>query len=87
MCIRDRLIILAARPGVGKTSFALNIAQNIAMGQSLPVAIFSLEMSAGDLAMRMMCSEAEIPLSKVRSGQAKDDEYVKLLNACLLYTS
>ena len=78
---KDQLIILAARPGVGKTSFALNIAQNIAMGQSLPVAIFSLEMSAGDLAMRMMCSEAEIPLSKVRSGQAKDDEYVKLLNA------
>lgn len=70
---KDQLIILAARPGVGKTSFALNIAQNIAMGQSLPVAIFSLEMSAGDLAMRMMCSEAEIPLMQgpQRPGQGR----------------
>ncbi|MBE5781648.1 MAG: replicative DNA helicase [Clostridiales bacterium] len=78
---KDQLIILAARPGVGKTSFALNIARNIAVGQGQPVAIFSLEMSAGDLAMRMMCSEAEIPLSRVRAGQAKDEEYVKLLGA------
>ncbi|MDL2224815.1 replicative DNA helicase [Eubacteriales bacterium OttesenSCG-928-M02] len=77
----DQLIVLAARPGMGKSSLALNMAHNIGVKQNMPVAIFSLEMSIGDLAMRMMCSEAEVPLTKARSGQYTDEEYVKLLAA------
>ncbi|MEE9455871.1 MAG: replicative DNA helicase [bacterium] len=66
---KQNLIILAARPGVGKTSLALNVAQNLALDRNLPVAIFSLEMSREALAHRLLCSVARVDLSLVRSGR------------------
>lgn len=66
------LAILAARPGVGKTSFALNLAVNAAK-QGTAVAFFSLEMSSGQLIQRILCSEARISLSRIRSGKKLDD--------------
>ena len=64
------MVILAARPSMGKTAFALNIASHIALRQQKPVAIFSLEMSAGDLTTRILCSEARIPMGRVMGGKA-----------------
>ena len=78
MCIRDRLIILAARPSVGKTAFALNIAQNVATRFSIPVVIFSLEMNALDMVYRMICAEGNINASNLRTGQLTDDEWSSL---------
>ena len=75
------LIVLAARPGVGKTSLALNIAQNVAVDGKAPVAIFSLEMSAQELGERMMCSAARVSSHKVRTGTLSGDDYAKLVQA------
>ena len=61
-----QLVILAARPGMGKTSFALNLAHNAGVKHRLPVAIFSLEMPRSDLALRMICAEARVSLGKAR---------------------
>ncbi len=74
-----QLIVLAARPGRGKTSFALNICHNVAVKSDLPVAYFSLEMSAEDLALRMMCSDAEVNLGDARSGRISETDFAKLL--------
>lgn len=74
----DELIVLAARPGVGKTAFALNIVQNVAVTQHLPVAIFSLEMGGESLVMRMIASQGMIPNYHLRSGQLTDEEWIKL---------
>lgn len=74
------LIILAARPGVGKTSFALNIATN-AVKAGFPVIFFSLEMSDVQLVQRIMCSEAQVSLSKVRSGDVGAHDWSALLEA------
>ena len=73
---RSDLIILAARPAMGKTAFALNIAQNVALRAKVPVAIFSLEMSKKQLVQRLLCSEAEIDSQRLKTGnmQAKDWE-------------
>ncbi len=78
---RANLIVLAARPGMGKTSLALNIAQNIAVQGHAPVAIFSLEMSARELGERMMCSSARVSSHKVRTGTLSGDDYAKLVQA------
>jgi replicative DNA helicase len=78
---KSQLIVIAGRPGMGKTSFALNIAQNIALNQKVPVAIFSLEMSREQLAMRMLCSEANVDSQKTRSGDLTYDDLDKLANA------
>ena len=78
---RSDLIILAARPGMGKTSFALGIAKYIAVEEKLPVAIFSLEMSKQQVAQRLMCAEARIDLQRLRSGSLRDDEWPKLARA------
>jgi replicative DNA helicase len=75
---RSDLIILAARPAVGKTAFALNVAQNIAVRVGLNVAIFSLEMGAAQLVMRMICAEGNIDAGKMRSGYLDDDDWRKL---------
>jgi replicative DNA helicase len=75
------LIVLAARPGVGKTSLALNIAQNVAVDGKAPVAVFSLEMSAQELGERMMCSAARVSSHKVRTGTLSGDDYAKLVHA------
>jgi replicative DNA helicase len=63
------LVVLAARPAMGKTSFALSIARNCAAGHRWPVAVFSLEMSSGQLAERMLCAEAEVDASALRQGR------------------
>ena len=78
---KANLIVLAARPGMGKTSLALNIAQNIAVQGQAPVAIFSLEMSARELGERMMCSSARVSSHRVRTGTLSGDDYAKLVQA------
>lgn len=75
------LIILAARPSMGKTAFALNIARHAAIESGLPVAVFSLEMSKEQLTMRMLCSEARVDSSRLRSGFFSRDDWVKLTDA------
>ena len=74
----DQLIIIAARPAVGKSAFALNIAQNVATKSSRPVAIFSLEMSALDMVNRMICAEGNINASNLRTGSLTDEEWSSL---------
>ncbi|KUK81815.1 replicative DNA helicase [Petrotoga sibirica] len=76
---RSELIIIAARPSMGKTSFAANIATNMALQSNIAVAIFSLEMSKEQLANRILCSEAKVDLHKVRTGQISDEEWEKLV--------
>src|SRR5574344_1754319 len=66
---KGTLIILAARPGVGKTAFALSIARNIAVDRKVPIAFFSLEMTAIELAMRLVSAETQIPGEKLRKGE------------------
>lgn len=68
------LVILAARPSVGKTTFALDIARNVAVNAKVPVGIFSLEMSKEQLADRMLCAEASVGLWKMRTGKLEDDD-------------
>jgi len=71
---RSDLIILAGRPSMGKTAFGLNIASNIARKHNLPVAIFSLEMSKEQLALRFLASEAEIDSNRLRTGHFSQNE-------------
>ncbi len=75
------LIILAARPSVGKTSFALNIAQHIAFREGRSVGFFSLEMSKEQLGFRVLCSEADVDAKKVRDGYASKEAMVRLVTA------
>lgn len=75
------LIIIAARPAMGKTSLALSMAYNIAARSKLPVGMFSLEMSASQLVQRIISMESNIPLQKIRSGTMNDDEWMKLQDA------
>ena len=77
---KSDLIILAARPSMGKTAFALNIAQNIAIRQNVPVVIFSLEMSKIQLAQRVVCAEAEIDAQRVRMGELQPNEWERISN-------
>nr|WP_277071814.1 replicative DNA helicase [Slackia exigua] len=74
------LLILAARPAVGKTSFALNVAVNAAK-HGASVALFSLEMSATQLVQRILCSEARVNLSKLRTGSLTDADWAPILSA------
>jgi replicative DNA helicase len=78
---RSDLIIIAGRPSMGKTSFALNIATNIAKQHKLTVAIFSLEMSRDQLAMRLLSSESKIESNKLRSGRITENEMEPLMKA------
>ena len=77
----DELIILAARPAVGKTAFALNIAQNVGTQNDTPVAIFSLEMSAQSLVSRMLCAEGSIDANHFRTGNLTPQEWDNLMVA------
>jgi len=72
------LILVAARPAMGKTSFALNIAENVAIHKRVPVAIFSLEMSKEQLVSRMLSSEVMIDSQKLKTGQLEDDDWQKI---------
>ncbi|MDH6351893.1 replicative DNA helicase [Brevibacillus sp. 1238] len=78
---RSDLIILAARPSVGKTAFAQNVAQRAAEITNEPIAIFSLEMSAAQLVQRMISSEGHIEADRLRSGQLEADDWEKLTEA------
>ncbi len=78
---RNDLIIVGARPSVGKTAFALNIAQNVATKAQENVAIFSLEMGAEQLVMRMLCAEGNINAQNLRTGSLTDEDWGKLTMA------
>ncbi len=72
------LILIAARPAMGKSAFALNIATNAAVKSNIPVAIFSLEMSKEQMVNRILCSEAMVDSNKVRTGKLEEDDWTKL---------
>ena len=78
---RSDLIIVAARPSVGKTAFALNVAQNVAVRAKETVAIFSLEMSAAQLVQRIICAEANVDAGRIRTGNLEGDDWEKLTMA------
>ncbi|HBT39560.1 MAG: Replicative DNA helicase [Thermotoga sp. 50_1627] len=83
---KSDLIIIAARPSVGKTAFALTIARNMAVKFNLSVGIFSLEMSKEQLAQRLLCSESRVDLHKIRTGYLSDQEWERLtIGASKLY--
>ncbi|CQR69994.1 Replicative DNA helicase [Sporomusa ovata DSM 2662] len=75
------LILIAARPSMGKTAFVLNIAQNIAIKEKQAVAFFSLEMSKEQLVQRMLCSEAPIDAQRLRIGELENNDWDKLVRA------
>ena len=75
------LILIAARPAMGKSAFALNIATNVAINEKVPVAIFNLEMSKTQLVNRMLCSEAMVDSNKVRTGKIDEEDWIKLATA------
>lgn len=77
----SELILIAARPAMGKTAFALNIATNAALRANVPVAVFSLEMSKEQLVNRILCSEAMVDSNKVRTGKLDEDDWAKLAGA------
>jgi replicative DNA helicase len=72
------LVIIAGRPSMGKTSFALNVAQHLAIKEKVPVAVFSLEMANEQLVMRLLCSEAHVDSHKLRTGYLKSRKYADL---------
>lgn len=75
------LIILAARPSMGKTTFALNIARNVAVDLKVPVVVFSLEMSKEQLALKLLCSEAGVDNQRIRTGTLMDNDWPRLSHA------
>ena len=75
------LIVLAARPSMGKTAFALNIAEHVAVKEGLPVVVFSMEMGASQLALRMVGSLGRIDQQHLRTGKLRDDEWERLTEA------
>jgi len=79
--VAGNLIIIAGRPGMGKTSFALNVAQHMAIRAGKTVGFFSLEMGQNELAQRILASEANLPFTSVRSGQLSDGQWTSLLDA------
>ena len=78
---RSDLILLAARPGMGKTSFALDIAKHAAVNQKKTVAFFSLEMSTDQIATKLLSSEAMIPRTKILTGALSDEEWERIVKA------
>ncbi|HEX6964331.1 MAG TPA: replicative DNA helicase [Gemmatimonadaceae bacterium] len=78
---RADLIIVAARPSMGKTAFVLNVAQYAAIERNIPIAIFSLEMSKESLVQRMLTSEARVDAQKLRKGMLRDDDFGRIARA------
>jgi replicative DNA helicase len=76
------LIILAARPSMGKSALALCIAANLGVRQGTPVALFTLEMSKAEVTQRLMCSEAKVESNRLRSGKLAPDDWPRLTSAC-----
>ena len=79
---KSEMIIIAGRPSMGKTSFALNIAEHIGADHGKPVVIFSLEMSKQQLVERFLCSRGRVDLQRVRKGTISTNEYERLRDAC-----
>lgn len=77
----SNLLILAARPGIGKTSLALNVARKVAVNYKLPVGFFSLEMSSEELIDRLLIAQADIDAWRLKTGRLKENDFVKLSNA------
>jgi replicative DNA helicase len=77
----SNLLILAARPGVGKTAFSLNICQNVTVKQKMPVGFFSLEMSKEELVDRLLVAQADIDAWKLKTGRLSEDDFAKLSDA------
>ena len=75
------LVLIAARPAMGKSAFAINIAANAALKSNTPVVIFSLEMSKEQIVNRILCSEAMVDSNKIRTGKVDDDDWAKLAGA------
>jgi replicative DNA helicase len=75
------LIIVAARPSMGKTAFVLNVAQHAAIEHDIPVAVFSLEMSKESLVQRMLTAEARVDAQKLRKGMLRDDDFPRMARA------
>jgi replicative DNA helicase len=78
---KGNLVILAARPSIGKSALAVNIARNVAVNSRQPVLFFSVEMSRWELGMRLLCSEARVPMSKVRAGRVVAEEWSRFVEA------
>ncbi|MBN2407315.1 MAG: replicative DNA helicase [Elusimicrobia bacterium] len=78
---KGNLIVVAGRPSMGKTSFGMNIAQHVGLEKKIPVGIFSLEMSAEEILMRMLCCEARVDLQKMREGWIGSREWAALTTA------
>ncbi|HLK43432.1 MAG TPA: replicative DNA helicase [Thermoleophilia bacterium] len=78
----SNLVVLAARPGMGKTSLALNMAAHMGIHQQIPVAIFSLEMSKEEVTQRLMCSDGKVDSSRFRTGKLDQNDWNKLTSAC-----
>jgi replicative DNA helicase len=76
------LIIVAARPGMGKSALGLGIATNVAVRHGKPVALFTLEMSKAEVTQRMMCAEAKVELHRLRTGRLGQDDWPRLTAAC-----
>jgi replicative DNA helicase len=74
------LVIVAARPGIGKSSLAMNIARNVAVTRE-PVAIFSLEMSRTEIGMRLLCAEARVPWDRIRNKRVGPDDWTRVVSA------
>jgi replicative DNA helicase len=81
------LIIVAARPSMGKTALVLNIAQHVAIEENTPVAVFSLEMSKESLVQRMLTAEARVDSQLLRKGKLRDDEYPRIAKAAGILSS
>ena len=75
------MIIIAARPSMGKTSLAMNVAESVVLNQKLPVGVFSLEMTAESLVLRMLCSNARVNLRNIREGFMSESDFPKLTSA------
>jgi len=84
---RSDLIIVAARPSMGKTALVLNIAQHVAIEENTPVAVFSLEMSKEALVQRMLTAEARVDSQLLRKGKLRDDEYPRIAKAAGILSS
>jgi replicative DNA helicase len=76
------LVIVAARPSMGKSAFALCIGSNLAIRHQVPVALFTLEMSKAEVTQRLMCSEAKVESQRLRSGKLAPDDWPRLTAAC-----
>jgi replicative DNA helicase len=79
---KSNLVIMAARPGMGKTSLALNIASHLGMHERVPVAIFSLEMSREEVTTRLMCTEGRVDSKRLRVGKLSQADWQNLTSAC-----